>query len=266
MLAGVTDFPRLLYAHRGANAELPDNTLPAFRRAIERGATALETDAHMTADGHVVLSHDPSGLRMANVAREIRDCSLDEVQSWDVGWGFVDPATRTRPFLGEGFRIPLLEDLLREVPSVPINVDVKQREPDMVGAVMSILERTGNESRVRLASFSTRTLRRIRAAGYPGPTGLSQNEVAAIYFTPRAALGAFRDKRLAAQVPLRVWRFRFDDRAFIDKCHALGIRVDFWTVDDPNEARRLYALGADGVMTDDPQRIMRDGVLLADFQ
>jgi glycerophosphoryl diester phosphodiesterase len=251
----VTDFPRLLYAHRGAPAELPENTLASFRRALERGATALETDAHMTADGHVVLSHDPTGMRMASVAREIRASSLAEVQRWDVGWGFVDSRTRTRPFAGEGFRIPLLEDLLREFPTIPINVDVKQREPDMVPAVLALLRRTGDERRVRLASFSTRTLRRIRAAGYPGPTGLSQNEIATLYFTPRAALSSWRDKRLAAQVPLHVWRFRFDDRAFIDKCHALGIRVDFWTIDDPGEARRLCALGADGVMTDDPQRV-----------
>ncbi|HSO33672.1 MAG TPA: glycerophosphodiester phosphodiesterase family protein, partial [Labilithrix sp.] len=58
----------MLYAHRGASRELPENTLEAFRLALELGADALETDAHMTRDGRIVLSHDPAGLRMAGVS------------------------------------------------------------------------------------------------------------------------------------------------------------------------------------------------------
>ena len=250
----MTAFPRLFYGHRGAPSELPENTLPSFRRAIERGANAIETDAHMTCDGHIVLSHDADGRRTANVTREIRQCTLDEVRRWDVGWGFVD-AHGQRPFAGKGFQIPTLEELAREIPDVMLNVDAKQLSPDIVPSLLAVVRKLGAESRIRLASFHTRTLLRIRAAGYAGPTGLSQNEIAALYFAPRKSLSWLRYRDVAAQVPPAVWRVRFDERAFIDKCHALGIRVDYWVIDDVNEARRLLALGADGIQTDDPARI-----------
>jgi glycerophosphoryl diester phosphodiesterase len=254
ILAGVSAFPRLFYAHRGAPAELPENTLPSFRRALERGATALETDAHMTADGQIVLSHDATGGRMANDPREIRKCTLDEVRRWDMGWGYVD-AHGARPHARQGLTMPLLEELLRACPDVPVNVDAKQLAPDMVPTLVSLLRRLGAAERVRLASFSTRTLRRIRAAGYPGPTGLGRSEVAALRLAPRALLDRVNYRQVAAQIPTHVSLFRLDTADFIARCHDLGVRVDYWTIDDPTEARRLLALGADGIMTDDPARI-----------
>lgn len=72
--------PRL-YAHRGAAVELPENTLEAFRRALDVGANAIETDCHVTRDGHVVLAHDATGARLAGVPRAIADFTLDEVRA-----------------------------------------------------------------------------------------------------------------------------------------------------------------------------------------
>ena len=89
----------LLYAHRGASHERPENTLPAFRRALELGADALETDCHMTADGTIVVSHDATGGRMCGVPRPIRTNSVHEVSSWDAGLGFID-SNGARPFAG----------------------------------------------------------------------------------------------------------------------------------------------------------------------
>ena len=63
-----------LYAHRGASAHLPENSLEAFEKALADGATALELDIHRTADGHFVVAHDPHGQRMAGVAEHI--CTL----------------------------------------------------------------------------------------------------------------------------------------------------------------------------------------------
>src|SRR5256885_7560810 len=71
-----------VYAHRGASRELPENTMPAFRRALELGADALETDLHATADGVLVTSHDPDGARVFGVARRIADCRWRDVREW----------------------------------------------------------------------------------------------------------------------------------------------------------------------------------------
>jgi glycerophosphoryl diester phosphodiesterase len=246
--------PRLFYAHRGATRERPENTLAAFTRALELGATALETDAHLTADGHVVLSHDPTGKRMANVPVPIERARLDEVRAWDAGYGYVDEAG-ARPFVGRGLRMPTLEEVLEALPDVPLNVDAKLHTTRMADALVALLRRCKAQERVRVASFSSGMLRRIRALGYEGETGLGTEEVAWALFAPRLALRARPLRGHAAQIPLLAYGLRLDTRACIARLHSAGVRVDFWTVDDPAEARRLLALGADGIMTDDAAAI-----------
>lgn len=141
-----------LYAHRGASRELPENTLEAFALAIELGANAIETDAHLTRDGRVVLSHDPSGMRMAGVPRAIRESSYEEVSGWDVGARFVGPGGRpSRPY-----RMPVLEQALAAHSKTVFNVDAKQVAPDMIAALVACIRAAGAEERVRIASFSTR--------------------------------------------------------------------------------------------------------------
>jgi len=245
---------RLLYAHRGAAAERPENTLPSFALALELGANALETDVHLTRDGAVVVSHDATGARMAGVRRAIADCDLSEVKGWDAGWGFVD-ASGARPFAGKGFRVPTLEELLVELPAVPLNVDAKATSPAMIPALMEVVRRHRAEDRVRIASFSARNLRRAVRAGYRGAIGLATLEVAALAFLPEIAARRLGFAGRAAQLPPRAGPLHFDEPDFIARLHRLGLRVDFWTVNSAAEARRLWESGADGVMTDDPRAV-----------
>lgn len=240
-----------LYAHRGAAAELPENTLPAFARALALGADAIETDAHLTSDGQVVLSHDPTGMRMAGVERAIAECTLEEVWRWDVGKRFRPRAGAAPPPVGP-FRAPSLAEALVEFPDTAFNVDLKVGSARMVAAVLDVVRRAGAEERVLLASFETRTLQAVRAAGYRGPTGLSQGEVAKLALLPGPLARRLELKGRRAQVPVSAYGVRLDRKAFLERCHRRSLAVDFWTVDDPSEARRLVGLGADGIMTDDP--------------
>lgn len=247
----MSEHPRLLYAHRGASAELPENTMAAFRRALERGASAIETDCHLTRDGHVVLSHDPGGARMAGVALAIRRTTLAEVKRWDVGWGFVDRAG-ARPFAGQGHRVPTLEEALVDLPGTPLNVDVKEGDPPMVEPLLTLLRRHRAEDRVRLVSFEAGTLRRIRRAGWAGPLGLTRRGVIGLLALPLAVLRRLHRPGDAVQIPTRVGPLDLATRERVERCHALGLRVDYWVINDAAEASRLLALGADGIMTDDP--------------
>jgi glycerophosphoryl diester phosphodiesterase len=111
------------------------------------------------------------------------------------------------------------------------------------------------QDRVLIASFRTRTLRQVRDLGYEGKTGLGQSEIVRLVVIPYALLRAVPVYGNAAQVPTRAFGIRLDTRRFVDKCHALGLIVHYWTINDPREARRLVELGADGVMTDDPRLI-----------
>lgn len=244
----------LLYAHRGASLELPENTLEAFRLALDLGANAIETDAHLSRDGRVVLSHDPSGMRMAGVARAIRACTLAEIREWNVG------TRHPRAPAGAVFRMPTLDETLAAFPHTFFNVDAKQESPDMIPALLRAIRGAKATDRVRIASFSARNLRRARQLGYEGPTGLAPSEVARLMLAPLPIAKRMRIGGDAAQVPERVGGprllgmepgFVFASQSAIDRLHVLGMRVDFWTIDDPAKARHLLALGADGIMTDD---------------
>jgi glycerophosphoryl diester phosphodiesterase len=232
--------PRL-YAHRGAGVELPENTLPSFRLALELGADAIETDAHLTRDGHVVLSHDPTGLRMCGVATRIEDATLDEVRSWDAG--------------APGYRVPTLEEALRELPAVAFNVDAKSQHPEMVERTLDVVRRVGAADRTLLASFDAATLRKVRRLGYPGQTGLGQAEVLRLVALPRRVLARWPLRGNAAQLPYRIYGMDLGTRAVVDKCHALGLEVHYWTVNEPALALRLLEAGADALMSDDPRVI-----------
>lgn len=259
MLAGVLiPLPSpLLYAHRGTPLDLPENTLPGFRRALELGAGALETDVHLTRDGHVVVSHDPDGRRLAGIDAEIRRSTVAEVKRWDLGARFV--SRRGEALSGRGFQVPLLEELLAETPGVPINIDVKQRAPSMVGPLLELLERTGASDRVLIASFSSATLREVRRRGYPGRTSLGMTEAVRLLGLPRPLLRLAPLPAQVAQISTRLegpLAIELGRPWVIDKCHALGIRVEYWTVNDPAQAIALWKMGADGVMTDDPEALV----------
>jgi glycerophosphoryl diester phosphodiesterase len=226
----------------------------AFARALELGVDALETDAHMTRDGHVVLSHDPTGRRCSGVAREICAARLDEVREWDAGWGFRD-AERRRPFVGQGIRVPTLEEVLVEFSGVRINIDIKQTDPPMVEPLLELLKRHQAEQQVTLASFHLRTLLRVRMAGYAGETALPEAEVATMLFAPAILFSVLPWRGQAAQLPLSSGRLRFDSADMVARCHRLGVRLDYWVVNDAAVAERLLGLGADGIMTDDPRTI-----------
>ena len=239
-----------VYAHRGAAAEFPENTMAAFERAICLGVDALELDVHSTADGEVVVAHDPDGWRMAGVRASLGETPWSEVCSWDVGWGFEQDGTR--PHAECGHRIPLLADVLGGWPDIPLNIDVKQESPSIVAAVLRVVRDHHAEERTLLASFSQRTLDGIRAAGYRGPTGCSQMEVVRQVLFGR--FGRVPGQRI--QVPVRHGRLQLATPWFVRRCQRHGKSVDFWTIDDPEVARYLLDLGADGLMTNDPARIL----------
>jgi len=243
----------IVYAHRGACFELPDNTLPSFELALKLGADAIETDAHMTRDGHVVLAHDPGGAHTSGIDRPMSSLSLEELRLWDVGTKFVP----RRPGLfrtNERYRVPTLEETLATFPDTYFNIDAKQTEPDMIPALLRVIRAAKAESRVRIASFSTQNLARVRAT-YEGETGLASSEVARFMLLPKLALRWLRPGGDAAQVPRRAYGIVFASARTIARLHELGLRVDFWTIDDADEAARLVALGADGIMTDDPRTV-----------
>ena len=233
----------LLLAHRGASTVWPENTMPAYREALAAGADVLEMDVHLTLDGHVVVSHDPTGTRTAHVDRRIRESTLAEVQCWDVSLGFAGACQGP-------VRMPTLEQVLQELPGAHLNIDIKQVRPEMVTAVLRVVDAHAAQGRVLLTSFSASVVSEVRRRGYPGPTGLGRGEAISAGLLSRWS-GPEGSPGHRLQVPTQWFGLPLGRRWLIERARAQGLRVDFWVVNDPGVARSLLDLGADGIVTDD---------------
>jgi glycerophosphoryl diester phosphodiesterase len=230
------DAPKpLAFAHRGGAAAGDENTTAAFARAVAAGYRYLETDVHTTADGVVVVFHDPTLERV--LGRPDRVTAL----RW------ADLATLR---VGGAAAVPRLDELVAAWPDVRFNIDVKSDAA--VEPTVAALRRVGALDRVLLASFDDRRLGRLRGAAGPlVATSLAAREAAALWAGAR--LGVRRRVpagAVAAQVPVRHGRFTVVTRRFVAYAHRLGLDVHVWTVDDPVLIHHLLDLGVDGIMTD----------------
>ena len=247
------DGPRpRLFAHRGGALEAPENTLEAFARGLRAGADRLELDVHGTADGAVVVIHDPTLDRTTDGSGEVRRRTLAEVQALDAGYRFRDEHG-AHAFRGRGVRVPALAELLEAFPGVPLNIEIKQREPAIEDAVFAVLDRFAARRQVLLAAEDGRIMQHIRERAGGVLTGSSVDDVVAFAEAwEQGRLEAYRHPGAALQVPPDFLGRPLVSAEMVQKAHRLGVEVHVWTIDDPSEIERLLALGVDGIMTDRP--------------
>lgn len=245
--------PEYIYGHRGARAHYPENTLQAFAAAIEGGANAIETDVHVTSDGQVVVFHDSTGERIANDSRAIGSVTWDDAKNWDVGYQHV-AKDGTRPFTGSEYRMPLLETLLKAYPAMRINIDIKPGA-QAVEHVVQVVRAYADPANVLLTSFDDNARTKLLDVGYQGPVGLGYRECILALLAPRQLIRNRWPSGTRLQVPPSFGPFKLGSRRFIRKAHAIGLKVDFWTINDAEQAQMLVDQGADGIMSDDPALI-----------
>jgi glycerophosphoryl diester phosphodiesterase len=226
----------IAFAHRGGASEAPENTQPAFARAVELGYRYLETDVQVTADGVVVAFHDDDLARTCGRAGRISELPWSEVATARVDGR--EP-------------IPRLDELLAAWPEIRWNIDCKtDRAADPLAGLlqqMNILER------VCVSAFSDlRLLRLHRRLGRRLCSGAGPAELTAIRL-----IGWTLPGPQAAQVPVRRGRITVVDERFVERAHRRNIAVHVWTIDDATEMTRLLDLGVDGIMTDRPA-VLRD--------
>ena len=230
----------IAFAHRGGayhpEIEGLENTLAAFRHAAALGYAYLETDVHVTADGHLLAFHDEVLDRVTDRMGAIRDLTLAEIREARIG------GTEQIPTFGE---------LLDAFPHARFNIDIKS-----AGAAAA-LARTVRErdlwDRVLVGSFSASRIREFRrlTAGRV-PTAAHPGEILAFRLLPSARLADLvtRGSFAAFQVPHRRGRVRVVTPGFVRRAHAARKQVHVWTVDDAEEMRELLDRGVDGLFTD----------------
>jgi glycerophosphoryl diester phosphodiesterase len=247
--------PRL-FAHRGASGEAPENTMAAFRRAVEVGVTYVELDVHATRDGQVVVIHDETLERTTNGQGKVREHTLAELQQLDAGYGFSRDTGQSFPFRATGVRIPTLAEVLRGFPELRFTVEIKQTEPAIAELVIAVVRDCGRAEEVILASEHDRVIARVRDLAPDIATSFAVGEVTD--FIQRVSTGQvaeYHPAGLALQIPPEFHDVPLVTAETVAAAHTLGLEIHVWTINDPREIERLLALGVDGIMSDFPGRL-----------
>ena len=242
-------------AHRGGRDVVPENTLAGFREGLRVGADVLELEVHLTADGHLVAIHDDTVDRTTDGTGLVREMTLREVKGLDAGYRFTRDGGETYPHRGQGVAVPTLEEVYREFPEEPVNVEIKEDQPDIERALWQAIEEADAADRTLVVPSSSGIIRRFRAAsGGRVATGSSATEIAVFELLRRLGLSRFlRPSYQALQVPEGYRNvLRLVTPSFVRAAHRLGVRVDVWTVNTEPDMRRVLGHGVDGIMTDRP--------------
>ena len=122
----------LVIGHRGSSGEAPENTLPAFARALAQGAVILETDVHATRDGVVVVYHDERVERTTDGAGAIAELDFAALRALDAGHRYSPDGGRSFPFRGRGLRVATLAEAFEALPGARFNVEIKRDDAALV--------------------------------------------------------------------------------------------------------------------------------------
>ena len=238
-----------IWAHRGARAEAPENTLPAFELAIEQQADGVEFDVQFTADNELVVIHDETVARTTDGQGRVVAYSLAQLQRLDASAGKPEFA---------GVQIPTLAQVLEVLKptNLELNIELKNSVEDYPGleeAVVAMVAEFGLADRVVLSSFNHYSLKKLQSLGAPSPIGM-------LYSDP-----LYRPWRYAAKLGVDALHppARYVTSArFVRKAHAAGLAVRPWIVNGERRLERMFRWGVDAVFTDYPARAMalRDAV------
>ncbi|MDR6970593.1 glycerophosphodiester phosphodiesterase family protein [Leifsonia shinshuensis] len=228
--------PRVI-AHRGLALDAPENTLLAFLRALNAGATHLETDIHASADGVAVIAHDPDLSRVAGRDVQVAQLTLSELRRID---------------LGHGQSFCSLAEALEAFPAARFNIDVKDARA--AASAVEAIRAARATDRVLITSFAA-DRRKAVAAQLPGVAcSPAVSEFLPVIAGAKLGLSALVRRSLApfaaVQVPERRGPLRIVTPRTVERIHAAGAEVHVWTVNEPGDMIRLLDAGVDGIVTD----------------
>ncbi len=230
--------------HRGASGHAPENTMAAFRRAVELGATFIETDLHISRDARLVAIHDATLERTTSGKGAVKDYTLAELQELDAGsWFHAD-------FAGE--KIPTLEELLEfaQEKDIGLFLEIKQESAwGLEHGLVAALRAAKESDRVVVLSFSPGILRNVRRLDSTLMTGL-------LFEPSKSSGGNILDT--AREIGVRQVAPRVDlvTPELVDAAHKLDLQAVCWTANEPGLMQYAVAAGVDGVMTDFPDRLV----------
>ena len=227
-----------IYAHRGASGYAPENTLDAFALAAQMNADGVELDVHFTKDRRVVVIHDEKIDRTSNGQGAVTDYTYEQLLAFDFGCKFYGER--------RGTKLPLLEEVyeLLSPYGMTVNVEIKSTDPEICAACLEIAKKFGMEDKVIYSSFDHFQIARIKELS-------ADAFIAPLYgfnmLNPwDYCKGIGADASHPRQNQIRLLP------EYVEKCHAMGIRVHPWTVNDEADMKYLAEAGCDALITNYP--------------
>jgi glycerophosphoryl diester phosphodiesterase len=238
----------LIVAHRGASAEVPENTLASFRRGVELGADAIELDVHLTADGQLAVIHDDTLDRTTDRVGRVADLTMEAIREADAGATFTREGDAGLPFAGQGLTVPSLPEVLAWLPAdIGLVVEIKARAA--ADAVVEALrgDPVRASGRVSVISFDEATIERVRELDPELRTGYllvptQPIEPALVWATEHGHIG------------VNPWEgdLGVDPMPILAQARAYGREIGCYVVNDPERMQHLAAYGLWGFVTDVP--------------
>ena len=230
----------LIYGHRGARGEAPENTLASFDKALQAGVTRVELDLHLSADHQLMVIHDPTLQRTTGIRGKVARHTAEQLTRLDArlglsGWEQSCP-------------IPTLEQLFQAFPQFEhYQLEVKSGSRAQAGpvleAILQLVDRYQLQDKVVITSASRHLLRHARDIRCPLPTGLVEEH--GILDPVKSAL-RYQCRFLALS-----WKLCTPAR--VAQAHRHGLHVSVWTVNEPELMLKLRDMGVDSLITDVPQ-------------
>jgi glycerophosphoryl diester phosphodiesterase len=246
----------LVIAHQGGDGLWPGDTMFAFEQAVALGVDVLEMDAHITKDGHIVLMHDEEVDRTTDGEGLIEEMTLAELQELDAAYNWTQDEGETFPYRGQGIRVPTLEELFQKFPQMHYVIEIKLTKNPIAEPLCRLIRNYEMADRVLIASFHDDAMQTFREACPEVATSASRGEVTKFVLLGKVFLSGLvapayqsiqppYDPAQSMNIPIMTERF-------IQEAHAKNVRVEPWTVNDPELMRQYIIWGVDGIITDRP--------------
>ena len=243
-----------IIAHQGSSLDLPPNTLEAFHLALDHGADIIELDIWRSKDGTWVVIHDKNLLRITGVNKDITKLTFKEIQSLDAGYNFSD-SSGNYLYRNKGYKIPSLEQVFKQFNNEKINIEIKTVSKLGLSDLVQMIKKYQMEKKVLVVSFSYNVIKKFRKiSNNQIATAASKSDIMRmIYF---GKLPWYKIRFDAFQMPFyskKVERYGLKNTEWIGKMRSKGMEVHYWTVDNSEDIKKAFSIGAGGVITNKPK-------------
>jgi glycerophosphoryl diester phosphodiesterase len=234
----------LVWAHRGSSFTAPENTLEAFELAARQNADGIELDIHLTSDGQLAVIHDEVLERTTDGTGLVESCTMAQLKRLDAGT--LHPKYT-------GARIPTLPEVLdfMQGNSLLLNIELKEErvpDPTLVRQLTKLIRDFKMEERTMFSSFNHHSLQGLR-------TQMPDACIGILYFGGLINSWAYAQS-IGADCLHPFFRFGLMD-GLVENAHTAGVKVNVWTVDEPEDMRLAYEQGVDGIITNKPDAALK---------